>query len=360
MMDEWNKTYKDELDGLGATPMGRKALLHRLTARRESAKRFRPRRVMRTAVALGLAACVLTAAVGAAVVGVPVLRDYFGGAYDKNAATVGRSITKNGWTMTITDLVGDDQYFYLGIELSAPEGTVLDAEYYGVDGVVFMPEIDNTEHSPLLRQIDDGDPTDNRLHFVYMEFRINGSSDKEDSTLRGKNIELSLNGLYKQGTYNEETNRFDHDVVCGETWDFGAIKLDYPDNAIRLTPNLPVTTLGVEAVITSVEVTPLSVIVTIEGDALKGHHSWVPKNAPDGWYGCIEYQEVTLYDENGNAVLPDSDGADNNGVNAGSGCSGGTDPTEPGRLTLERNYGYLLDMDSLDHLTVCGVEIPLH
>lgn len=56
---------------------------------------------------------------------------------------------------------------------------------------------------------------------------------------------------------------------------------------IRLEPDLPVTTLGVEATITRVEVTPIGVYVYIEGDALKGHHSWVPRMRPTVGTGAL-------------------------------------------------------------------------
>ena len=364
-MDEWNKNYRDELDGLGTTGAGRRALLRSLTAEKKTASGHpRPRRVMRTAVALGLAACVLTAAVGAAVVAAPVLKGYFDGTYDENATALGRSVTQNGWTMTITDLVGDDQYFYIGVDLVAPEGTVLDADNYQLEGMEYLPSRDRHPQGLRAIQLDDGDPADNHLSFVYMDVQFNRFtaliSGGAVETPRGEKLELSFNDLYVS-SYDPQAKEIKKETICGETWDFGTIKLDYPDNAIKLTPNLPVTTLGVEAVISHVEVTPLSVIVKIEGDALKGHHTWVPKNTVDGWYGCHEFQEVTLYDKDGKAVLPDPDGVDNNGTIAGSGCSGGEpDSDEPGALLLERNYGYLLDLDSLDHLTVCGVEIPLH
>lgn len=90
----------------------------------------------------------------------------------------------------------------------------------------------------------------------------------------------------------------------------------------------------------------------IEGDALKGHHAWVPKNAPDGWYGCIEYQEITLYLTDGTAI-PLMENME------GSGCSGGGDGTEAGYLHLVRCPDTLIDMDALDSISICGVKIPL-
>ena len=138
---------------------------------------------------------------------------------------------------------------------------------------------------------------------------------------------------------------------CNETWNFSTT-INLSDHIIRLKPNLPVHTLDVDAVITDVVVSPLTVFVNIEGDALKGHHSWVPKNAPDGWYGCIDYQEIILYTKDGTAI-PMMEGL------AGSGCSGGTDSTEDGWIQLMRRPDIPLDVENLASISICGVEIPL-
>ena len=51
---------------------------------------------------------VLVLSVGAAVTVSPVLRSYFGdsAAYQQSAAELGQSVTKDGWTVTLTDCVG--------------------------------------------------------------------------------------------------------------------------------------------------------------------------------------------------------------------------------------------------------------
>lgn len=77
----------------------------------------------------------------------------------------------------------------------------------------------------------------------------------------------------------------------------------------------------------------------------------------------MEYQEIILYSEDGSefsVVCEDSD-------LSGSGCSGGTDPSEDGYLVLRRTYGRtlngipsrLVDVDSLTAISICGVVIPL-
>ena len=78
----------------------------------------------------------------------------------------------------------------------------------------------------------------------------------------------------------------------------------------------------------------------------------LPKTAPDGWYSCVEYQEVTLYTKDG-TTIPMTDGT------AGSGCSGGTDPTEDGWIRLVRRPDTPLDIETLTAISICGVRIDL-
>ena len=78
----------------------------------------------------------------------------------------------------------------------------------------------------------------------------------------------------------------------------------------------------------------------------------MPNTAPDVCYGCVEYQEVTLYTKDGTAI-PMTDGT------AGSGCSGGTDPTEDGWIRLVRRPETPLDVENLASISICGVNIDL-
>ena len=80
----------------------------------------------------------------------------------------------------------------------------------------------------------------------------------------------------------------------------------------------------------------------------------MPKNAPDGFYGCIEYQEIFLYTENGEVIPANYE----NGASAGGGCSGGT-VEEDSFIVLDRRLDNLVDVDSLTAISICGVTIPL-
>ena len=345
--------YREELDKVRLTEAGKAALTQALCRRAAAPAQARPRRLARPWITAAAVLCLLMATAGAAVLASPTLRDrVFGGSagYDQSSAIIGRSVEQSGWALTLTDCVGDDRRIYLGIEVTAPEGTVLDRGHYAFARY----DVDFPGHDwaggASLEQLADDDPTDNRISFVYWSNQVLPDGE----TINGSAVHVALEELRclsRDGA--GETAAWA--PVCEGTWDFGAFPLSYRDSTLRLTPELPVTTLGVEAVITQVEVSPLGVYVRIEGDALKGHHGWVPKNAPDGWYGCVEDQEILLYDTEGHVLTVDGVESDC----SGSGCSGGTDTGEEGYLVLARAFDHLVDVDTLTAMSICGVEIAL-
>ena len=133
MRDELER-YRDELHRMRLTEESRRALAAGLSRHKKQPRRtFRLAGGLRQAAVIAAAVCLLTSAAVAVVAASPTLRDSVfgeGGGYEQSSAFIGRSIEKNGWTLTITDCVGDDLDWYLGLELEAPEGTVLDEENY--------------------------------------------------------------------------------------------------------------------------------------------------------------------------------------------------------------------------------------
>lgn len=344
--------YRSELDQIRLTKESKAALIHALSAKQAPQASPRPRRLNRLTLIAAAVAGVLVISAGAAAVVSPVVRSYFGNSigYQQSAVELGESITKNGWTMTLTDCAADDYTVYVGVTLTAPEGTVLDNER----GYLFedwfspdFPELDVAGSGGYM-QVEDENPTDNQISFI---FTTNLYYNNGNQPLNGQLMELSLGKLYHHTVWNETEKCWERAYDCEEDWTFRTT-MNYSDHIIRLEPNLPVHTLEVDAVITEVVVSPLTVYIQIEGDALKGHHDWVAKNAPDGFFGCVEYQEVTLYTKDGTAI-PMTSGT------AGSGCSGGTDPTEDGWIRLVRRPDTPLDVEALESISICGVTIPL-
>ncbi len=366
-MRENFERYRTELDRVRLTDESKQALAESLACRGPEGNRAVKRRPLglgRIAAAAAVLCLLVTGAVAAAV-GSPTLRDrVFGDSagYSQSSGFVGKSVEKDGWTVAITDCVGDDVNLYVGLEVTAPEGTVLDEEsgyrfgksssrqiefpdlffrFYGSYGIEMLP---------------DDDPTDNRIAFmVYVR------SGVEMDGYNGVHLRLVLPGLYHWGGWDAEAKQIIYAEDCGATWDFGTVTISYPNSTVHLEPGVTVTTLDVEAAVTEIDVSPLCVRVKIEGDSLQGHHSWVPKDAPDHWYSCIDYQEVTLYAEDG-SVYPVT--MENSDLSM-SGCGGGEGDNKDGYVVLRRAYGrektnpQLIDVDSLTAISVCGVMIPL-
>lgn len=348
MMDE---RYREELNQIRLTKKSRADLARALAARQAQPAHRPRRRWSRTAVAAAAVAAVLVGSVGAAVVVPPVVRSYFGDSagYQQSAVELGQSITKNGWTMTLTDCMADDYTIYLGVTLTAPEGTVLDwADGYHFDdwSSPTFPDLDMAG-SGSYEQLEDDDPTDNQLSFIFTAYYIS-----EGGSLDGQTMEIALGKLFHYAGWNGAQYSYEEIYDCDETWTFRTT-LNYPDHIIRLEPNVSVHTLDVDATMTEVVVSPLSVYVHIEGEALKGHHSWVPKDEA-GNPSCIDVQEIILYTKDGSPIPMTSH------MHC-SGCGGGewSDPEEIGDLILIRRPDTPLDVENLASISVCGVEIPL-
>ena len=342
--------YTDEgLDLKASAPLSTDRI-RRLTMEKIHAKR-RPLR--RGVLFAAVVAALLAAAVSANILVTPILRDYYADSagYRQSVTSAGQSVTKGGWTLTLTDCVADDYNLRAGLELTAPAGTVLNAkkghhfeirEMKFSGGGVFY----DAEH---MERVKDENAPGNVLRYI---FTVTFDPQINRGSIDGRQIRLKFGNLYHLGEWNEDRNRFDRIYDCREKWTL-PVTIQLSPDIIRLEPNASVTTLGVEATITKVVVSPFGAYVYIEGDALTGHHEWVPKNAPDGYYGCVEYQEITLHMSDGTEI-PLTDGME------GSACGGGErDFPESAFLHLFRRADTLIDMDMVESITICGVEIPL-
>lgn len=345
-------TYHQSLDALAFSETAKRRMTQKLLAEPTPNRTRLPRRLSAAAMAAVLS-LLLALSAAAAFFAVPTLRAYYRNSpgYLQSAVEWNQSLTKNGWTMTLTDCVMDEYSIYVGVNLTPPTGVALDAvRAYRFDdwSIRFDGEehIGGTSHYELIRS---GSPEDASLRLILWSTCPMRDTGRE--SLAGRTLYVSLGRLYHHGTWDETEQQYDRIVDCPETWDFAA-RLTPPEKTITVEPDAHIVTLDVDASITRIEVTPIGAYIYIEGDALKGHHAWVPKNAPDGWYGCVEYQDVVLRLTDGTEIAL-TGGMD------GSGCSGGTDTSEPGRLFLARRAGTLLDLDALESISVCGAEIPL-
>ena len=228
----WQK-YKDLFDQVHAS----EALRMEVKGMTGKAKAGGRRRATTRQIVLIAAVIALlgTAAVAAVVAG-PTLRDHLfgeGTPYDRSSAPVGKSVTVDGWTATITDCVGDDYNIYLGIEIEAPEGTVLDRDDYRA----WVECSDDNDQLVAgystgwwLVRLPDSAPNDNRVQFYYQQSSFTGGET-------GIKLHLKLTDFFHSPVWNEEKKEYDTTNLWEGTWDFGEISLEFTDTTARLCPN---------------------------------------------------------------------------------------------------------------------------
>lgn len=350
------------------------------------------------------AACLMTIGVLAAAIS-PGLRGYFDAgtpgaqeALESGIYQLGRSETYNGWTVALTDCVGDDTRAYIWVEVTAPEGTSLAEPENGWISMDFepteVPEGCYPAYSSTLYALPDEDPADNKLSFCA-EIRDPGS------VLRGGSITIALGPITDAWWTDPGTDRAQYHEDSGLTaavrdhsWVFAAVALDYPDQTIRLTPDLEVPYLDGTALLTKVEVSPLTAMVRIEGGSCEDHHdrrsdpeAWEQGEAAgsagteltvstagiaitaDGagaqdiasWFNCWEALDVALHMKDGSVLRL--------AAGSGSRCQDGLNPLYEGTPYVEGRFQYaensnliaprIIDPAQVDYVTVCGVEIPL-
>ena len=114
MHDDFN-AYRAELDRLRLTDESKQALTASLARRQSNPARSSPRRLpgtLRLAGGIAAAICLLGTVGYAAITSAPTLLGSVfdgGAAYEQSSGFIGRSVDNNGWTVTITDCVGDDK-----------------------------------------------------------------------------------------------------------------------------------------------------------------------------------------------------------------------------------------------------------
>lgn len=299
--------------------------------------RVKPRRVLRTGLVAAVIAALLVVIAGATFLFAPVLKDYFGESasyvYQKNSQILNLNKTVDGWTLTLTDCVGDDRFLYIGMELTAPEGTIpnpnANLDWYNLvvpDGVIARTS--NVERLP------DSDPADNKIQFAFWQATNN--------SLNNQTLDLTF------GKLSQRIEPGSVDIAVHEGfWHFPVVPIDFPQNEINLKPNSALPFLEGVTTLADVKVTPLCVEVSLSGGSLLDIHT---KGAEkDGCYGvCNKSVEIALYNTDGAKLeLPKLRNI------------GGYDNPELGTMTVIFSLQSIVDLDALGAIEICGTSISL-
>ena len=166
-----------------------------------------------------------------------------------------------GWTLTVNQAVGDRNCAYLLLDLTAPEGTVLDADYYRLDMCLLEFQKKHSGSWSWSTPLEDPDKTDNKISFLV--------DMKMDGDLRGAKGTLKASGLKVVWFDPEEKGNDREECLSQLEWEL-PFWLDYQD---EMTTYRPQKTLHVErgfikgdVTVEKVEVGPLSMLIRLSGD----------------------------------------------------------------------------------------------
>lgn len=356
-MQENFERYRSELDQVRLTSGSKKALTESLRRRKIPEKpEIRTRRVsaglgkIAAAAAIVCLVSVLSVAAVAKVVGDPTLGNAFHGdqaGYDQSSGIIGRSVERDGWTITITDCVGDDFQAFLGLEVEAPEGTVLDAEHYEIyaDNEYGRQGVPGTLNG-FFYSLPDDDPADNRIHMIYDWYTTRGESNHV-------RMRLSLIDLVENHGYLWDEKNWDRRMVKEGRWDFGWINIDYADNALRFAPMVTIPDSGLESdlVLSEVVISPVGMYLHFDGPE-PYYANWV-----DNWYMPCVYDTIRIFDVDGNEITL-SDGLfygperTYRSFTSSANAMSDANCDEPAELNL-------VDLDRVAAISVAGIIIPV-
>lgn len=298
-----------------------------------------------------------------------------------------RSEAYNGWTVTLDECVGDDSSVYIWVDVTAPEGTVLAPPEDGYFELSYFTAGSGTN----MIQLPDEDPTDNKISALIQH----NSHNQYNGSLRGETVTIQIypivdcwwtGRLTQQAQFHKGSELTE--AIRDHMWVFEDVTLDFPDQTLRLEPNVEVPWLDGTTTVVGLEISPLSVRVELEGGACAeylahansdpfeytGEEPVVTEhddglvlsvgNGGDWWKKLLEMEqamtvEVALQD--GTTLEPTTAIRQDEGYRKGAGG------LEVPYLAWSRRYDdamsaqttRVIDPAQVDHVTVCGVDIPV-
>lgn len=257
-------------------------------------------------------------------------QEFFSG----NGTAVGASQECDGWILTVDQVVGDGKCAYVLLDITAPEGVVLDADGYFLD--FDLDFFGRTGGSMTNGQVEDGDKTDNHIS-ILMEVTV------DSLLLRPRTGHLEVTGLEEviKRPYPEENEIKPYPADL--EWQLD-IPLRFKNRRIVYRPRKTLEVEGGTVKVTKVEITTLSATVKLiskDGGLGRWEVGDIIKPLP-------LVTEMRLLDEEGNPIPVDSWGS------SGSGREGIQTVT---RHTMV--FQPVIDPDRAAALSIGGVVIPL-
>lgn len=303
-MDEQN--LRRVFDHVKPSPQQEDAILERILGEGEqTGKRRYP--LPRLAAVTVATAVLLTTGVFAAVwAGLDGrLLDYFGATPDNEAllspaaVVVDQKMEDQGSTLHLRQLIADRYSAVALLDFTAPEGTVLDGDFYKIKTTVLVTAADGTELPPWTamvgpaspwRLLEDDDGADNKISLLM---RIDYPFPERDGYCMGADLTLEFDGLYS-------------DTVCKNClapghWEF-QVTLPETDPGRYVKLEAPIEIEEHKATLTSVYLSPISLVWELgEGeDNFEALKTAQFKNREDNEWGEL----VSIHMADGEAIPP--------------------------------------------------------
>lgn len=246
---------KRVLDQVQPSPEWEKATLKRLlTDERTEHNMKKIPRPSRLAAALAAAALMLTTGAFAVVTGLDQrLLNYFGGSSAQEellsaaAMVVDREIKSHGAALHVRQVVADRYSALVLMDFAAPEGTVLDQDYYGLGGKIRATAPDGTKMSTWgsgWTLLEDEDPRDNRITLLFSVRALD-----DGFNFLGATLSLDFEGLYRDTT--------EKDRLAEGRWPC-SMTLPTEDPGRYVIPDLPIEVDGNQVTLSSLYISPIS------------------------------------------------------------------------------------------------------
>lgn len=171
------------------------------------------------------------------------------------AQVVNQTAADAGSTLTVREVLGDQDNLYLLLHFTAPKGTALDAHDYRFQNDTVTLDAQNTWKSIGYTKLADDDPTDNRLDLV---------------------MHITADDVSRAGTMTVQLGTLEAAAAPGAPY----VPLDIPgewklrfslqcaDSSLAWETQTSVTLYGQHAMVTEVSLSPLSVTVKGNGSAM--------------------------------------------------------------------------------------------
>lgn len=169
---------------------------------------------------------------------------------------VNQQVANENGTLIIKQVIGDGNLTYLVMDFAAPKGMVLDAARYRFKDI--STTIYQEASSFGFKQLDDGDPGDNRISLVM--------SIETPNSLAGQTVHFTFGDLEEADPLPGIFKK----VVPG-VWET-TIRLDFKDYSTLYKMNRTIHMFGYQAVLTSVSVSPISISLKLSSESFKEIH----------------------------------------------------------------------------------------